>query len=162
MDNDGTAVYTANSIPEIDVEKLVYFGVSIFWRAGAHTWKHGKETVHIQLGPYLEPLRLFLLDQSPFPGRMALSLRVFSNNIMALSGYDPSSVRRAGCQLHLFSIPGLVFSLLVGQRVSHESLHYSIAPSPEQFIAISSEIECEDLQLALTRVKKADERGFAP
>jgi hypothetical protein len=159
-DSGGTALYQANLIPEIDVDRLIYFGVSIFWRAGAHTWKHGKDEVHIQLGSYLEPLRLFLLDQGPFPEQMALSLRAFAMDTIGLSAYDPGSVPRAGCHLHAFSIPGLVFSLLVGRRVSAETLHYSLAPSQERCIGISPEIEREDLRLAVGRVKKADDRGF--
>ena len=34
-------VYSALSVPEIDIEKLVYFGASIFWRASVADWTIG-------------------------------------------------------------------------------------------------------------------------
>lgn len=157
---DGVAVYRASSIPEIDAKQLIYFGMSVFWRAGAHSWKRAKDHIHISLGPYLESLRLFLLDQAPFPPKMVLAVRVRSTDALAASANYPISENREGYHVHQFSIPGLVFSLLVGRKVPDADLYYCTAPSLERFIGISPESDREDLHIAGSRAIRAVERGF--
>lgn len=50
-------------IADIDVEKPEYFALSVFWRGAVHPWRahFGASYEPMQLGPYLESLRLFLL-----------------------------------------------------------------------------------------------------
>lgn len=67
-------MYNAAEIPGIDCQKLIYFAVSVFWRAGAHEWPWQGEYVYSEFGSYLEPMRLFLLDEESFPAGMALSV----------------------------------------------------------------------------------------
>jgi hypothetical protein len=37
----GETIYQALNIPEIDVKAITYFAVTMFWRAGSHTWQTG-------------------------------------------------------------------------------------------------------------------------
>ena len=62
-------LYDGSSIRAFDMEKLVYFGLSIFWRGAAHNWKStlGLSAPKVDLEDYFEPLRLFLRKQSPIP-----------------------------------------------------------------------------------------------
>ena len=62
-------LYDGSSIKAFDMEKLVYFGLSIFWRGAAHNWKStfGLSAPKVDLEDYFEPLRLFLRKQSPIP-----------------------------------------------------------------------------------------------
>jgi hypothetical protein len=62
----------------LDMDKLAYFGLSVFWRAGAHTWPN-KLTVareySIDLGAWLDPIGGFL-QGSPCPSGLAIMITV--------------------------------------------------------------------------------------
>jgi hypothetical protein len=55
--------YNVSQAQEFDVQKLVYFGMSIFWRSAVHAWKTstGQKSPTVDLGAYKEPIRKFLL-----------------------------------------------------------------------------------------------------
>ena len=61
------ACYSTVGVQGIDMDALVYFGMSIFWRASTHRWKNASGPMEgIDLGPFEESLRQFLLG-GPFP-----------------------------------------------------------------------------------------------
>jgi hypothetical protein len=99
--------------------KLLYFGVSVLWRAGCHSWRWQGDSLKIELGPYLEPLRKFLYEDAPFPDRMALVVHVQQVEDFALRVVLPQSRREHGHHIHTFTIPGLLFFLSVGQLLPH-------------------------------------------
>src|SRR5256885_5057970 len=70
VDDESTA-YAAAKNPGIDVSKLLHFASSIFWKAAVHSWKGGQTEPQIELGPYADPLRRFVLKAGPFPTYMA-------------------------------------------------------------------------------------------
>ena len=75
---EGTFIYETRGNLAIKMDQLVYFCMSVFWRAGAHTWRLGKDTIHLELGPYREPLRLFLLNEGSLPDELCLIVRMAS------------------------------------------------------------------------------------
>ena len=69
-------------------EKLVYFSGSIFWRACLNGWRFAKRpTMPLQVGPYEEELRRFLLGDSAFPANILLivSASLNPNNATAVA-----------------------------------------------------------------------------
>jgi hypothetical protein len=56
-------VYAARNIAEFDVDKMVYFGMSVFWRGAAREWRSstGALAPPVELREYFEPIREFLL-----------------------------------------------------------------------------------------------------
>jgi len=61
--NDRFAAYGQPS--GIDLDQLVYFALSIFWRASVHQWLEpdtDRPIATIALGEYEEPIRRFLAD----------------------------------------------------------------------------------------------------
>src|SRR5579872_7235432 len=55
------AIYAGPEVTNIKIEKLIYFGLSVFWRSAAHRWNMiGGADPNIVLGPYEEPIRKFL------------------------------------------------------------------------------------------------------
>ena len=142
---DGTLIYKTSAIPELDGTKLVYFAMSVFWRAGAHWWPWEGERVNLQLGPYLEPIRLFLLDQESFPDQMALAARISGLKKVLELTQLPQARNRQGYYLHSFTIPGLAFFLSVGSRLPSNFLKISTAPAPEQFVAFCPNAELDEM-----------------
>lgn len=124
-DHNGFQVYDGVDMADVDVESLAYFGLSVFWRAAVHRWKTPDGTVKIDLGPYEEPLRRFLLDEVLFPGKILLTVRVSDlGNVM----WTPVQKNSAGFHSLTFGMLGLVFNLAVGSKIPHE--FYSLATVP--------------------------------
>ena len=53
----------------VDMDKFAYFVISIIWRGAVHDWVMPEGTVrpHEELGGFLEPMRLYLLERAPLP-----------------------------------------------------------------------------------------------
>lgn len=68
VDEQGFRSYEGKKIPGVEIDKLAYFGASIFWRAAVRSWMVGKEKdPRLPLGPYQEALRLYLLGKTGIP-----------------------------------------------------------------------------------------------
>jgi hypothetical protein len=114
----GSSAYACSTIPEIDVEKLTYFAMSIFWRAAAHTWKYPYGgSVHIDLGSYRERIRTWLLGESTFPINVGLTVAIDPENRDTFSLCTPFLVQRAPYHAFIFYAPGIEFVLWVGRAV---------------------------------------------
>jgi hypothetical protein len=155
----GVAAYKASEIPEIDTDRLIYFGLSIFWRASVHTWRTGKRIVHLELGRYSEALRLFLFDKQ-FPQHMLFVVRVSGVEEYMPVVSDPDSKKGEGHHVHQFSIPDLTFTLAVGQKIPDPRNRYCTAPSPERYIGISPRSDEHQLRRIASRLQDAQARGF--
>jgi hypothetical protein len=84
------AAFAGDSTPGVDPEQLAYFAASVFWRAAVHTWTVDKEhRLKLTLGPYEEELRLFLLDQSEFPGMRFSSSALPKRHVLRISRLSP-------------------------------------------------------------------------
>ena len=60
---DGINLYAGRKIPAFNMDQLIYFGMSMFWRGAAREWKTplGETAPPVDLGEYFEPIRKFLL-----------------------------------------------------------------------------------------------------
>jgi hypothetical protein len=114
--------------------RLTYFAASIFWRAAATKWRSGNGRVQsIDLGPYLEDFRLYLLGKAEFPPNAALVVFLDSRPHAEPLGAFPYSKSRRLYHLHGFAIPGIRFVLMVGGMISaaHRKLAInSVGPKP--------------------------------
>jgi hypothetical protein len=43
----GEKLYAATNISQIDVDKLVYFPASVFWKGSVHAWKSGGKSLNL-------------------------------------------------------------------------------------------------------------------
>jgi hypothetical protein len=85
------ALVFSGSAVGIDTDKLAYFGLSVLWRASVHRWDipFGGLTQEIDLGTAEDPIRTFLLGQSPFPPGVAIMATVCTDKGSAGSFYMP-------------------------------------------------------------------------
>jgi hypothetical protein len=65
--NDELKIYAGSAIPELDMDKLVYFGASVFWRAAVCEWSFASQHVHITLDRYAEELRRLSIGRGDVP-----------------------------------------------------------------------------------------------
>lgn len=113
-------VYDISKVNAFNVQKLIYFGISIFWRGAVHEWQTsvtGQRAPEVNLGAYEEPIRRFLLGENSFPANVALKLDVwpFTNVLQALN--PVVTEQRPEGPRYWFYVPGLIFFLYVGTRI---------------------------------------------
>jgi hypothetical protein len=127
--------------PGFDIEKLIYFAASIFWRGAAHRWGpvDGSEVPVVHLGPYQEELRLFLLGQAPFPADVSLTVMLWPFEKVPPAALFPCASPVTGWKRYWFYISGLGFVLDFGKSVPTTIRSRSTSHSPEQFVTISKQ-----------------------
>jgi hypothetical protein len=115
-------VYSAPSVSGLGVESLVYFCISVMWRASVTDWwVSGRKYESISLGSrYQEQLRRYLLGETELPETAAVVVIVSGLNRPVLAFNFPVSYRLEFCHSHRFHIPGMTFLLGVGGRVSKD------------------------------------------
>lgn len=110
------AVYASAQIPEINVDKLVYFGLSVFWHSSAHVWKGIEGLASIELGPYQKPIRQFLRGEGAFPANTVVAIKLWPDN-PSLFAHFPMRLQSKGFHYFYFHIPGIEFLLCTRQRI---------------------------------------------
>jgi len=138
--NGKGAIYYAAQNPHIDVEKLTHFAMGIFWKAAVHTWRIGKETIKIELGPYAEPIRSWLRGEQPFPKSVNHTLAVArpENALVILTGPTKQSTQR--WKSFSLQVPGLLCTLHVGKLIDLEMKNCCFHEEPTHPIFVSDEV----------------------
>ena len=116
-------VYAAAKFQEIDVGALTYFGASMFWRDSVHYWKsRNYASEQIQLGPYEEQFRTYLMGETQFPGDCVLWVSVPDRitPIAALSLTPYGGTNLNGIRLYKLVVLGIGFMLYVGKALTPE------------------------------------------
>lgn len=131
---NGATFYTLNSVPGIEQERLLYFGVSVFWRAAVVDWRTplGHYT-RLSLQPViLEELRKYLVGIAPFPPSVSLTV-VLSASPTPLQATTLPNVTYQDKDYRQFDfyMPGIGFTLLSGN-----------VPEGLKAISISSNPHC--------------------
>jgi hypothetical protein len=115
--NESFAYYSSAAISTIKMDALVYFALSIFWRASAHRWRNVSGFMEgIDLGPFEEPIRCFLLGDR-FPADTVILVSCWPTRDVVPAAYTPRRGRAPGYHCFNFLIPGLEFKLLVGRQI---------------------------------------------
>jgi len=67
--DEQNTIFNASAVAGMDIEKMVYFCVSVFWRASVRRWESsGQRYEGIRLGPkYQEEIRAYLLGDAWLP-----------------------------------------------------------------------------------------------
>src|SRR5207248_2015249 len=72
------STYSVANIPAIDIEKLGYFALSLFWRAAVHSWSMtGSRSDRLEFGSYEEEMRKYLVGVDSFPENVVLFIVVW-------------------------------------------------------------------------------------
>ncbi len=141
----GFRIFAGRAIAGIDIDRLGYFAASVFWRAAAHRWSAIGKTIptKLDLGPYEEELRRFLLGVAEFPADVSLSVNVNSATILAneYAVLPFLKNRESTHRQYKFLIPGLGFELFVGKAIPASVRRMCMVRSPEGFLFTSEKME---------------------
>ena len=166
-DKNGARVYKGREISGIDIDKLTYFGLSVFWRASVYSPHFGrtKGQRRLQLGPYENALRLYLLGtKAGMPDDVVLYVAVsprpdeLQNTVMTLpyrSGTQRSSIQRY--HVYQFAVPGIRFHMLCGQMIPKPMR--SLCSGRLGYLYMNEGVEDGILKSARIMVKRAEPKG---
>ena len=104
----------------LNVQKLVYFASSVFWRAAVHRWRlDDHELSRPTIGSkYEAELRSFLLGQQEFPKNASILVVVSASKITRSAMLFPYREKKTSeYWQYKFTIPGIAFRLFLGGRL---------------------------------------------
>jgi hypothetical protein len=131
-------LYAGGRISAFDMDKLVYFASSIFWRGAVHQWEtsRGKLTFKVELGKHAEAVRKFLLGEAPFPQDLWLTVIVWPFTPVLNAGLVPRPDSQNGWNRYWFYVSGLGFVLHFGDAVPAEIKRRCAQNTPQRVITV--------------------------
>ena len=155
--DDRMSAYAVAGIPNIDVQKLTYFGISVFWRAAVHDWKTGRDHLNTPkiADEDREAMHLYLMGGT-FPPNVVLQVGLLSKPEMLASFSTPDGGLDQGCLWLRFWYLGLKFTIGVGD-VPADMRRIAFFPSEENLIAMGSVIDDVLTQGATNRMRESKE-----
>lgn len=153
-------MYSALESPGIDIDKLVYFCTSVFWRASIRDWDiDGQRYESLSLGTkYSEEIRLYLLGASSFPRSATVMVLLSKLRTPVLLFNFPDSIRIDEGWCHRLHIPGITFLLTIGKH-SAESRVFCILRSPSHPIFVTKHGDARVQRSVLRLLGKVAPRG---
>ena len=139
---DGQVAVYSGKIAKVDLAKLVYFAVSVLWRAAVSYWiVESTRFEPLELGNnFTEQFRLFLLDESEFPQDAAITTEVLAFHEASLgTAVFPYGGRSGEFHQYGFAIPGVRFALYLGKRIPVETRRMCTFRSPEGLIMLTND-----------------------
>lgn len=132
------SIYSASALPNFEFEQLAYFCASVVWRASVQDWSvEGHVYEAVNLGPYQEQIRRYLLREVAFPQTATINVLLSRFKTPPLSFSFPDTARLDEGHCHRLHIPGITFMLTIGKRAAAEA-GLCLMHSPEHPICITS------------------------
>jgi hypothetical protein len=118
--DEENTIFDASTVAGMEIEKVVYFCVSIFWRASVRRWESSAQRYDgIRLGPkYQDEIRTYLLGDAEFPPNAAVMFIVSALPRPHLTINFPDTIRIDSSHAHTLHIPGFTFQLGLGGQPS--------------------------------------------
>lgn len=119
--------YDISAVKAFDLDKLIYFGMSVFWRGAVHDWKTsaGQKAPSVDLGLYKEPIRKFLYGLAPFPAHVVLVIDIWPFKPALPLLYPVITEELApSVPRYWFFVPGVQYFLFTGSNIpadAHDS-----------------------------------------
>jgi hypothetical protein len=114
---DNINVYAGRKIGAFDVDKLIYFGMSVFWRGAAREWRSSTGAVAplVDLRDHFEPIRQFLLG-GQFPDDVFMAIMIHNLKPPGNAVLPVSLAKGQYGDFYWFYVNGLGFTLYLGKE----------------------------------------------
>jgi hypothetical protein len=145
----GFAICDTAEMVGVDHDRLVYFGASIFWRASINEWHLVEPGPKLDLGPYEEELRLFLLGNADFPANAAVVLSISGERDVgasAMAVFPYFKNHNNNCRQHNFTMNGLTFDLFVGKSLPAAYRAMCLWRSPNRPVFFAGSMDSQVVQ----------------
>ena len=162
IDVEGLRVYEGQKVPGVEIDKLAYFGVSIFWRAGVRTWHVGNTPDRrLSLGPYQNELRLYLLGKTGMPDGVVLLVSLRKKSLDRLPNQVVMmpflSDRKPEYRRYRFVVTGLTFDMFLGMMIPKPLRRLCSARSG--FLYMSESTDADTLKMTAFLANRAERKG---
>jgi len=137
---NGTTIYFVRDVPEVETEKIIHFGMGMFWKAAVHSWEGGTTDPRIDLGPYAEPIRAWLRGESSFPRHCYLVVNIAPPERAQIGLFAPYLAEKKSWHVYYVYVPGLLFMLNVGRRVGDGPKTLCLSNNPDRPILSSGNL----------------------
>jgi hypothetical protein len=136
-------IYAGAGIKGVDVDKLVYFAMSLFWRGAVHLWNSFQDgqAPKVVLDQFEEPIRQFLLNNTPLPQDVALTVLVCPNGRILNAMLAPWEADLPECSRYICYISGIGFALHFGKQLPAKFRTQCAYHSPQKVLVVSTEFE---------------------
>jgi len=137
---DGINLFAGRKIQGFNMDQIIYFGVSIFWRGAAREWKSslGGVAPPVDLGEYYEPMRNFLLG-GPFPEDVVIFVLIDNRKPVANMATVVLGAKDGLAPFYWFYLNGLGFKLYLGKSVPKDIRQLCAYRSPDRFVMMDAE-----------------------
>lgn len=158
LEDGGTKAYAGAKVKSLDMEKIVYFAMSIFWRGAAHVWESSlhSQAPDVHLCGYEEPIRQFLLGASPLSEDVSLTVYVCPNGGVLNAMLVPWDAHLPECSRYLFYVSGLGFVLHFADKLAPQFKATCAYHSPDKVIMLSGDFENLIRDILRDQVKNRD------
>ena len=157
------AAFEVAEDPQIDREKIAYFGTSVIWRAAVHDWHmpsgHPKR---ISFGRYEDGFRRYLLGETEFPEEAAMLVFVspskdeMQNNFVTFPWLWK---REGGFHQYKLVVPGITYILCVGKMVHQDFRDSCLSKSANGAIFMTPATDDANIQSNVAMLKNSRRVG---
>jgi hypothetical protein len=136
--NGDDLLFSQAGIPEVDIAKLVYFALSIFWR-GTRLWSavEGGQPPKLYLGRQEMAIRAFLLGRGKLPKDVVVTVAVWPYKKVYPMAMMPRADAGTGYRSYWFYFFGFIFLLALGRKIPAQQRRTCSYHSPEKFLTLS-------------------------
>jgi hypothetical protein len=127
---DGFAAYALARNPRIETGKIIHFAMGIFWKAAVHSWSGQRTEPWIDIGSIKEDIRRFLRGEAGFPATAVLAIGITPPRTAQITFYQPYRGSAEQGANFLFYVPGIEFSLIVGDALPVDVRGQCFATNP--------------------------------
>lgn len=115
-DEGGVVTFSARDIG-IDTEPFAHFGLGLLWKGTVHQWATAEgQTTSVNLGPYEDSIRRYLLGEAGLPDGIYVILAVCEDRGSRGMVFAPTLVNEAHHQMFSILVRGLWFHIIVDKN----------------------------------------------
>jgi hypothetical protein len=128
-------------VQNVEIEKLLYFAASVFWRGAVHEWPdpEGVPVPTLDLGDYQDSLKLYLRGENPFPSDLYVTVMLWPFQKVPPGLIFPDTYPNAKWKRFWFYISGIGFVLDVGSEVPEDVKKYSTSGSAQRLVTVDEQ-----------------------
>jgi hypothetical protein len=137
----GVVTFSARDMG-IDTEPFAHFGLGLLWRGAVHRWKTVEgQTTSVNLGPYEDSIRRYLLGEVGLPDGVYVILAVCTDKGSRGMVFAPSLVGGARHQMFSILVRGLWFHIVVDKNAKAGTKEVCCVRSEKKVLHLEN---CED------------------
>lgn len=151
---NGASIYMAADNPEIRVDNLAHFAMGVFWKAAVHSWGNGDRSTRIELGPYANTVREWLLGKEGFPNNLCLQVAVSPPERAQILFIEPYEGKRSEWHSFFVYVLGVLLVIHVG-RALVDAAEFCFYQNPGHPIWISEKIDSDFERVFVGQFRRA-------